>query len=117
MGTPRRRLTGLGEMNYRNIGLSFAIGVLVEMRKEIDPRSKQATDISRAEEILATIMKGLPDGMTEEQVALASAVFYDMEVSILKWDQSEYRGFMTDQDREELFEMVYPIENCGTDYI
>jgi hypothetical protein len=116
MGTPGRRLTGLGEMNYRNIGISFAIGVLIEMRKEIDAKSKQATDISRAEDALTIVLKNLPDGMTEEQIKLSSAIFYDMELSVLKWDQSEYRGFMTAEDREELFALVYPIENCGTDY-
>ena len=113
----QRRLTGKGEFNYRNIGLGFAIGVLIEMGKELDPKCRQALDIGMAEKALSKVLNNLPDGMTEEQVKLSGLVFFDMEKSILKHDQAEYRGFMTGLEREELFEMIEPERQDGTDYL
>jgi hypothetical protein len=71
----------------------------------------------KAEQALSLVLQGLPDGMTEEQVEASTGVFLDMEKSILKHNLSEYRGFMSGVEAEQAYEILYPVDNCGTDFI
>ena len=111
-----RRLTSLGSINYRNIGLAFVIAVLMEMRKELDSRHRQYKDIEKAEQALSVVLNNLPDAMTEEQVNIGCLVFLEMEKLILRYS-GEYKVFMTDMEKEELYEMFNEITKDGSDYI
>lgn len=112
------RLTGLGALNYRNVGLGFSIGVLIEMRKELDEKCRQALNIQKAEEALKVVLQNLPDDLTEEQIEISTQIFMEMEKYILKLGVVEYKGLLSGLDRENLYEMLSEeIPNCGTDYI
>lgn len=112
-----KRLTSLGNINYRNIGLSFAIGVLMEMRKELCSTSRQCRDIATAEQALSVVLKNLPDEMTAEQVEISCQIFLEMEKAILRYGV-EYFSIMSPLDREDLYNLIAESEcNCGTDYV
>ena len=114
-----RRLSGLGEINYRNIGLTFAVGICMEIRKELDPKSKQFNLVTKVDQALSELLRSLPDEVTERQVTLSCGVFLEMEKYILKYSFDEYRGFLSPLQREELYDMLSDSEqlaNCGSDY-
>jgi len=99
-----KRLSGLGNINYRNIGLGFSIGILMEMRKELDDNCKQIRLIGSAEKALAEVLKSLPDEMTEEQVKESAQIFLKMEQHIIR--TREYSKFLSDEEQEELNDML-----------
>jgi len=112
-----KRLSGLGEINYRNVGIGFSIGVLLEIQKELDDKCKLFRIIKDAEKALAQVLKELPDEMTIDQIDVSTKIFFELEKFVLY--NTRYRdNFMSDRQREEVCEMIVdgPI-NDGTDYI
>jgi hypothetical protein len=102
-------------MNYRNIGLGFSIAILMEMKKELIESSTQYRYISEAEEKLVRVLNGLPDELYEDEVERSTLVFFEMEKQILR--EKEYSKLLNPLEQDQLYELITPGENCGTDYL
>jgi hypothetical protein len=101
-------MSGLGRVNYRNVGLGFASGVLMEMEKELPIHSRQYRIVHKAFEALGECLKILPDELTEEEVAQGCSIFKIMEMHIL---QLECNYHLTTVDEKiELTEMLEALD-------
>lgn len=85
-----KRLTSLGHLNYRNVGLSFTVSVLMELEKELkDPKSKQGRVVEKAILAICEVIKVLPDELTTEELNRANRIWAVMEEAIL--NEPEYK--------------------------
>ena len=81
-----KHLSGLGNMNYRNISIAYVVAMLNVMNGEVEhlpTHAKVRRAIQKASDSMMELFNLLPDQMTEDEVKTAANMFNLLDVALV----------------------------------